>query len=201
MKAIEIMELLSYPKGQKLYLQPYEKEFIRIKAKKEKINQEEMEKLKEILKKDKYSPLEEEDAPLDTTIVYNLSNKKKMSLRELSRLTSYSLKNIDNKIKNKICIGKQPYAYDDNDTNLLFYKIANSNKRFVLYRCKELNLALTEKEWRKYFNDKYLRLSYFRNKKYKKEYTFEGSNLYIDYLQYLDYINKGGVNEEKRNLY
>lgn len=179
MKAVELLELLQYQRGQKLWLKKYEKTFIRERAREEKLSEKEMNRLNRILVEDRY-----DKENIDShKIVYNLENGEATTLYKLSKKTKLPMTILNNRISNKICVCKCPYSYDKNDTPL-FYRLRYNDIRFALYRCEELNIALSDKEWKEYFNDPSIKMAYYgqKGKKYKGKYTFKGTNLYIDYI-------------------
>lgn len=178
MKAVELLDLLSYPRGQKLWLQPYEKTFIKQRAREEKLSNKEMKILNEILREDKY---EKENIDYHK-IIYNLETGESMTLHDLYKKTKLPMTVINDRIVNKICISNRPYSYDKNESPL-FYRLRYNDIRFVLYRCEELGIALSDKEWKEYFNDPSIKMAYYGQKgKNYKGYTFKGTNLYIDYI-------------------
>lgn len=163
MTALELLDLFSLPCNKKLHLKDYEKEMILQRAKEYKIDGEELEVLKRGIIKDKFV--------VNKNNIYNLLTGESFSIRDICKLHKTNNSAVKYKLENKICINDVPYSYNKEDMPY-FYKISPVKKS---YFCVELNATKTREEWKKYFNDDNIQLTFYatKNYKYKSKYSFK----------------------------
>ncbi len=188
MTAIELMKNLKYPFAEKLELMGYEKTFLLQRAAELNMSDEEVQNLKEIIKKDSYSFIDKKKMLANLNkVVYNLVTLEKTTVLELARKYKYPSKVIRRRIENQICIKNTPYGYSRDDS-YLFYKIPSRPTYY--YNCDGVpQLTLDAKGWREYFQDDTLVVSKYADgqngykKKYRDKYRFKKTDLFIDYIR------------------
>lgn len=160
MKAVELLELFNLPNGMKLRLQDYEIEMLFERALEYKMSDEELDKLRDIIREDKVY--------VERKLVYNLLTGETTNTLELAEKYKLSETGVLNKMESKKCIGGIPYSFDK-DEIAIFHKV----NVVRMYRCNELNKKLPFVCWKKYFNDDKLNITaYCGGRKYKNKYTF-----------------------------
>lgn len=165
MTALELMGLFSFLSGQKLNLEQYEIDMIRERAKEYKLSKDEINKLEDFIKNDIF--YQEANKP-----IYNLLTGEVYTLTQISKISNLKTLNIKRRIDEKKCVNNIPYGYDKNE-NPLFFKIPGKGRE-KFYKCVQLNMIKSREEWREYFNDEKLNISYYvkNNWKYQGKYNF-----------------------------
>lgn len=160
----ELINNLQLSTGVKLRLKEYEKEFLLQRGIEEKLNDEEMEILKQGIANDMFNF----DREIFT--VYDLLTDKEYTLKELGEKYNMPPETLKYRIDNKLCINAHPYGFNKNEIPLN-YRVNMA----VLYYCPELNMSKPLSCWKKYFNDDKINIAALINRKakYKKQYSFE----------------------------